>query len=184
MLEWAAAAGAAVAAVVALRALHARLRLARAKHRSLEGHPRWAKRLARLVPFYEFDEETIFSADGAPLTVARQRRAALQRLGNAFDSSSPHTLSMSEELETGLSDLQFTARYRVPFPYRRVVSRYLRIGALLEASSDIRVRNLDGRSSYDLSGSYGVNLFGYDFYKDCIDQGIARVRALGPVLGS
>ena len=33
-------------------------------------------------------------------------------------------------------------------------------------------------------GSYGVNLFGYDFYKECIDAGIDRVRHLGPVLGS
>jgi glutamate-1-semialdehyde 2,1-aminomutase len=37
---------------------------------------------------------------------------------------------------------------------------------------------------YDLTGSYGVNLFGNDFYKSCIDEGSARVRDLGPVLGS
>jgi glutamate-1-semialdehyde 2,1-aminomutase len=28
-----------------------------------------------------------------------------------------------------------------------------------------------------------VNVFGYDFYKECIDEGVAAVRALGPVLG-
>jgi len=28
-----------------------------------------------------------------------------------------------------------------------------------------------------------VNLFGYDFYRDCIDAAAARVRQLGPVLG-
>src|ERR1700750_146990 len=43
--------------------------------------------------------------------------------------------------------------------------------------------DLDGNSFYDLTGSYGVNLFGYDFYKECIDRGIERVRDLGPVLG-
>ena len=37
---------------------------------------------------------------------------------------------------------------------------------------------------YDLTGSYGVNLFGYDFYKECIARGAERVRDLGPVLGS
>ena len=46
------------------------------------------------------------------------------------------------------------------------------------------VKDLDGNEAYDLTGSYGVNVFGYDFYKDCIDAGIDRVRRLGPVLGS
>ena len=44
--------------------------------------------------------------------------------------------------------------------------------------------DLDGNRSYDLTGSYGVNLFGYDFYKETIERGAARVRELGPVLGS
>jgi glutamate-1-semialdehyde 2,1-aminomutase len=29
-----------------------------------------------------------------------------------------------------------------------------------------------------------VNLFGYDFYKECIERGAEKVRALGPVLGA
>ena len=44
--------------------------------------------------------------------------------------------------------------------------------------------DLDGNQFYDLTGSYGVNLFGNDFYKQCIDQGADLVRDLGPVLGS
>ena len=36
------------------------------------------------------------------------------------------------------------------------------------------VTDLDGNRFYDLTGSYGVNVFGYDFYKECID---ARRRA-------
>jgi len=35
-----------------------------------------------------------------------------------------------------------------------------------------------------LTGSYGVNVFGYDFYKECIARGSERVRDLGPVLGA
>ena len=46
------------------------------------------------------------------------------------------------------------------------------------------VTDLDGNVFYDLTGSYGVNLFGHDFYKDCIDRGAERVRDLGPVLGA
>jgi glutamate-1-semialdehyde 2,1-aminomutase len=46
------------------------------------------------------------------------------------------------------------------------------------------VQDLDGNTFYDLTGSYGVNLMGYDFYKQCIDEGMAMVRELGPVLGA
>ena len=37
---------------------------------------------------------------------------------------------------------------------------------------------------YDLPGSDGVNVFGYDFYKECIEEGMQRVHQLGPVLGA
>ena len=36
---------------------------------------------------------------------------------------------------------------------------------------------------YDLTGSYGVNIFGNDFYKECIAEAEKRAHALGPVLG-
>ncbi|MCL2384527.1 MAG: aminotransferase class III-fold pyridoxal phosphate-dependent enzyme, partial [Alphaproteobacteria bacterium] len=37
---------------------------------------------------------------------------------------------------------------------------------------------------YDLAGSYGVNLLGYDFYKSCIREADETACALGPVLGA
>jgi glutamate-1-semialdehyde 2,1-aminomutase len=46
------------------------------------------------------------------------------------------------------------------------------------------VTDLDGNGFYDLSGSYGLNVFGYDFYKDCIRRGSELVAGLGPVLGA
>jgi glutamate-1-semialdehyde 2,1-aminomutase len=173
----------AVAAVVLARA-PARLRLSRAKHPSLQGHSRWAKRIARLIPFYEYDEARFFDSDGAPTTIARQRRLGFERLARLFDERAPKTVAASESLESGISDLQFTRRYRVPFQFSRHVARHLRVGSLLEASEGVTVTNLDGHSAYDLTGSYGVNLFGYDFYKQCIDAGIERVHGLGPLLGS
>ena len=48
----------------------------------------------------------------------------------------------------------------------------------------MQVTDLDGNARYDLTGSYGVNLLGYDFYKGCMERGAARVAELGPVLGS
>ena len=82
-----------------------------------------------------------------------------------------------------MSDLQFTAAYRVPFQFRRLVRAHLGTGSFLNASSGATVTDLDGNTLYDLTGSYGVNVFGTDFYKGCIARGAAKVEALGPVLG-
>jgi glutamate-1-semialdehyde 2,1-aminomutase len=46
-----------------------------------------------------------------------------------------------------------------------------------------RLKNLDGHWTIDVSGSYGMNVCGFDRYKEWIDKGWARVRDLGPVLG-
>jgi glutamate-1-semialdehyde 2,1-aminomutase len=83
-----------------------------------------------------------------------------------------------------VSDLQFTSRYRVPFQFSAHVRRHFKAGSFLESSSGVTVTDLDGNRLYDLTGSYGVNVFGYDFYKECIERGTERVRDLGPVLGA
>jgi glutamate-1-semialdehyde 2,1-aminomutase len=71
----------------------------------------------------------------------------------------------------------------VPFQFSRYVRRRLPVGAFFETTSDVRATDLDGNIFYDLTGSYGVNLFGYDFYKGCIDRANERARGLGPILG-
>jgi len=161
-----------------------RLHLSRARHRSLQGHARMARLLARLVPFYEFGENEFFASDGAPADLAARRRRGFARLAAALAQQSPETIDRTRAIAPGLSDLQFTSAYRVPFPYRAYVNRHLTAGALLCESDGVRVRDADGSAAYDVSGSYGVNLFGYDFYKECIDAGIERVRRLGPLLGA
>ncbi|HMA11276.1 MAG TPA: aminotransferase class III-fold pyridoxal phosphate-dependent enzyme, partial [Steroidobacteraceae bacterium] len=57
-------------------------------------------------------------------------------------------------------------------------------GSMLRASAGRRLTDLDGNDFYDLTGSYGVNLFGYEFYRRCIMRGAALVSDLGPVLGA
>src|SRR5262249_3609012 len=134
--------------------------------------------------FYEFDERHFFDSDGASPEIAERRRSGFTRLAATLAAQSPDTIGRTGRIAAGLSDLQFTTAYRVPFPFRRFVDRHLKIGSLLSEADGVQVADADGRSSFDLAGSYGVNLFGYDFYKECIDSGIERVRALGPLLGS
>jgi glutamate-1-semialdehyde 2,1-aminomutase len=174
----------ALASALSLRSLWARLALSRAKHPSLRGHARMASRIARLVPFYEYDEARFFGTDGAPAEVVGRRREGFARLAALLRDRSPRTLALTAEVREGVSDQRFTAAYRVPFQYSRFVREHLRTGAFVAASSGVTVTDLDGNVAYDLTGSYGVNVFGYDFYKDCIARGAERVAALGPVLGS
>lgn len=175
----------AVAAATAfLYKLHIRLRLSRAKHPSLAGHAKWSRRLARQVAAYSFDCETFYRSDGAPEQVAQQRRAGLARLKHAAITRSPQSLACSTSLHNVVSDVSFTAAYRIPFPYREQLPRELRQTSLVVKSDGVRLQDMDGNWRYDLSGSYGVNVFGYDFYKQCIDEGVALVHDLGPVLGA
>ena len=59
--------------------LKGRLALSKGKHRSLTGHARMARRLAALVPFYEYAEHGFFRADDAPEDVAERRSRVLSR---------------------------------------------------------------------------------------------------------
>jgi glutamate-1-semialdehyde 2,1-aminomutase len=167
-----------------LRKLHVRLQLSFAKHRSLAGHARMSRRFASWVPFYEYGEADFFGVDSAPAEVVDKRRAGFARLSETFAARFKTTLQKTAELAGSVSDLEFTSRYRVPFQFSRYVRQRMKSGSFLQSSSGVTVTDLDGNRFYDVTGSYGVNVFGYDFYKDCIDRGAALARGLGPVLGA
>jgi glutamate-1-semialdehyde 2,1-aminomutase len=164
--------------------LKARLLLSRAKHPSLRGHAKMALRLARHIPFYEYGESEFFSTDGAPVDVAERRRAGFARLATVLAERSKETVKRSAELEEGLPDVAFVNAHRVPFQYRRYVASRLKIGCLVAEAQGPRARDLDGNWSYDLGGAYGVNLFGHEFYKQCMERGLRRALDLGVTLGS
>jgi glutamate-1-semialdehyde 2,1-aminomutase len=170
--------------LIVLRKLQLRWQLSRAKHRSLTGHSRMARRFASLVPFYEYGESQFFNSDEAPPGIVEARRAGFMRLSKVFAERFKQTADLTGEIGAGISDLQFTSRYRVPFQYSGYVRRHFKPGAFAASSSGVTVTDLDGNTLYDLTGSYGVNVFGYDFYKECIEHGSERVRNLGPVLGA
>jgi glutamate-1-semialdehyde 2,1-aminomutase len=173
----------AAAAVTTFVKARARLELSRAKHRSLAGHARLARRFAALVPYYEYDAAGFFCSDDAPEEVVARRRAGFARLAALFRTRFARTAALTAEVKEAISDLQFTEAYRVPFQYRQVVREHLPIGAFMASSAGVGVTDLDGNRFYDLTGSYGVNLFGNDFYKECLEAGQAQARELGPVLG-
>ena len=174
--------GAAAVATSAVT-LKKRLELSQAKHRSLAGHSRLSRRIARFLPFYEYDEKRFFASDSTPEEIIARRRAGFDKLSALYQNRFAETIRRTAEAAKSISDLQFTDAYRVPFQYRRLVQEKLPSAAMVQSSSGVTVTDLDGNANYDLSGSYGVNILGYDFYKSAIERGAARVRELGPVLG-
>jgi glutamate-1-semialdehyde 2,1-aminomutase len=174
----------AAAVTTSLVKLKTRLKLSKAKHRSLAGHSRMARRVAALIPFYAYDETRFFRADDPPEDIAAQRRTGFERLTELYRTRFAETYRRTAELAEGVSDLQFISAYRVPFQFSRYVREHLRSGSFVDSSSGVMITDLDGNTFYDLTGSYGVNLFGYDFYKSCMSDGFARVADLGPVLGA
>jgi glutamate-1-semialdehyde 2,1-aminomutase len=119
--------------------LKARLALSRAKHRSLTGHSKMSKMVARLLPHYEFDIDHFFCSDGAPDDVAMQRQDGFFRLARLYEERYAKGRRMTAEAAGHISDLQFTESYRVPFQYSRLVRENLGTGAFMESSAGVTV---------------------------------------------
>jgi len=166
-----------------LNKLRIRLALSKAKHPSLRGHSKWSRRLAKQVKFFEYSNKAYFSTDGAPAEITQQRQQGFQRLTQRMVKQSANTIAFSVNLQASVSDLQFTSKYRVPFPFSRQLPEAFTVSNIVKKTKGTQIQDLDGNWRYDLSGAYGVNVFGYEFYKSCIAQGNKRVDDLGPVLG-
>ena len=110
-----------------------RIELSRAKHPSLTGHVRWAKRLTRWIPGYQYDDAGFFASDGAPAPVVAQRKAGMAVLADSFAQRFARTNAATAQARTTLPDLQFTGAYRVPFTYSTHLRQQLSVGAFLQA---------------------------------------------------
>lgn len=163
--------------------VYQRLQLSRAKHRSLAGHSRLAKRMARWLPGYHFAEPMFFQCDNAPFEIQNLRRQAFYRLAEALKSRHPLSIQASATAMQTISDMQFVSAYRVPYQFSPLVQEHLKIGSFMQSASGVQITDLDGLTFYDLTGSYGVNVFGVDFYKSTMAQGLAMTQALGATLG-
>jgi len=176
--------GAASLGLLAVPKALQRLQLSLAKYPSLGGHLRMAKRVSKLIPGYSYSDAQWFSVDGAPLAVEHKRREALTRLGHSLKLQSPQTLAHSDAVKPMVSDLQLISQYRVPYQFRTVLSEHIKLGSFWRESSGVFLTDLDGNRFIDVTGSYGVNLFGSDYYKASMAEGAALAQDLGLVLGS
>ncbi len=164
--------------------IYRRFQLSRAKHPSLAGHSRMAKRLARLLPGYHFDDQVFFKCDNAPFEIENLRRTAFFKIAEVLKVRHPLSIQATAAARENISDMQFISAYRVPFQFSPLVQAHLKVGSFLQSATGVYVTDLDGQSFYDLTGSYGVNVFGTDFYKKTMADGMAKTQDLGLTLGA
>jgi glutamate-1-semialdehyde 2,1-aminomutase len=175
-----------VSAAVAAAAFYKgyqRIGLSRAKNPSLTGHSRMAKFIARLIPNVAYAAESWLAIDQAPAGLVQRRREGFEQLVADLAAMSPKTLAASESISSKISDVQFTRRYRVPPQFRNADVERIKLGNIWQSSSGVWLEDLDGQRYWDVSGCYGVNLFGLDFYKSTINKAVHEAQSLGPFLG-
>jgi glutamate-1-semialdehyde 2,1-aminomutase len=145
--------------------------------------PALHRRLARWVKPRSYPDAEFFRADGAGESWAARRRQGLERLAAGLRAAYPRSRAWAAEVGPGFSDLRFTDANRVPFPFARVMRERFELCSVVTASDGPRLLDLDGHSTLDVGGSYGVNVAGVGRYKEWMARGLDRVRDLGPVLG-
>lgn len=169
-------------AITALPFLRRRWRLLLTLH-ARSWTPAVSRILSQWVRTNDYGGEAFFRADGADQATAAQRRQALDRLADYFQQHYATSIAWGNDIRDGLSDLRFTDAGRVPFPFAKVMREKFNLCSVVTASEGPRLRDLDGQWSLDVTGSYGVNVAGYDRYKEWMQNGWDRVKDLGPVLG-
>jgi glutamate-1-semialdehyde 2,1-aminomutase len=145
--------------------------------------PALSRRLANWVKARDYTEDEFLRADGAGETWVERRKNALDRLAAFLQTQHSQSIAWANAIRESFSDLRFTDANRVPFPFVRVMREKFNLCSVVTESQGPRLQNLDGNWTLDVSGSYGVNVAGFDRYKDWIGKGWERVKALGPVLG-
>ena len=145
--------------------------------------PVFSRWLSNWVKSRDYTEEEFLCADGAGDSWIKRRRQALDRLAIFLRGQNKRSITWANAIRESFSDLRFTDANRVPFPFMRVMREKFDLCSVVTASQGPKLRTLDGQLTLDVSGSYGVNVAGFDNYKTWIEKGWNLVKDLGPVLG-
>jgi glutamate-1-semialdehyde 2,1-aminomutase len=145
--------------------------------------PTLSRMIAGLVRTCDYSSEEFLRADDAAPRWVELRKRAIDRLAELFQTRSPKSIAWGNEIRESFSDLRFTDANRVPFPFARAMREKFDLCSVVTASDGPKLRDLDGNWTLDVSGSYGLNVAGFDRYKGWIEKGWERVKELGPALG-
>jgi glutamate-1-semialdehyde 2,1-aminomutase len=143
----------------------------------------FSRHLSHWVRSRDYLGDAFYLADGASRRWLERRREGLERLATTLREQAPDSIDWGKSIQEGFSDLRFTDANRVPFRFARVMRETFNLSTVVTASQGPRLRDLDGRWNLDVSGSYGLNVAGYERYKEWMERGLERVKDVGPVLG-
>jgi glutamate-1-semialdehyde 2,1-aminomutase len=129
----------------------------------------WVSAVSRILSEWvnatHYSGDAFFSADGADARTVRRRSAALDHLAASFASAHAKSTDWGRSVRDGFSDIRFADANRVPFPFARTMREKFDLTTVVTASDGPRLCDLDGQWSLDVSGSYGVNVGGFERYK-------------------
>ncbi len=145
--------------------------------------PTLSRRLSDWVKSLSYSEQDVWGADGAGERWVQLRKDAIDRLSAYFQTHCAKSIAWGNDIRGSFSDLRFTDANRVPFPFNRTVREKFSLCTVVTESKGPKLRDLDGNWSLDVSGSYGLNVAGFDRYKEWMEKGLEKVNNLGPVLG-
>ena len=151
--------------------------------RALALAPTLSRRVSDWVKSADYSENEVWGADGAGEGWVMLRKEAIDRLASFFRVHYAKSIAWGNEIRESFSDLRFTDANRVPFPFMRAMREKFSLCSVVTESNGPRLCDLDGNWSLDVSGSYGLNLAGFDRYKEWMEKGLKQVSDLGPVLG-
>src|SRR5271163_3594929 len=145
--------------------------------------PRFSRYLSKWVGSRDYSDDDFYRADGAGERWIELRKQALDRLSGFFQTQCAKSIAWGNEIRDSFSDLRFTDANRVPFPFIRLMRDKFNLCSVVTASQGPKLRDLDGNWTLDVSGSYGLNVAGFDQYKEWMQKGWEQVKDLAPVLG-
>jgi glutamate-1-semialdehyde 2,1-aminomutase len=129
------------------------------------------KTLSHIMPAYYFERAMFFRADDPPEDIALLREKSFDAMQVHWNAKWPKSLATSAELRKSFSDLRFAAGNRVFLPFKRILDDWCDPFTVCTETERMNLIDVDGHSQLDISGSYGVNVCGYDRYKQWISDG-------------
>ena len=72
----------------------------------------------------------------------------LPRMQDFYRERFPKSAALTAQASKGISDLQFTGSYRVPYQYSPYLRQHLKTGSFLQSSSGVTVTDLDGNEFF------------------------------------
>lgn len=141
--------------------------------------------LGRIAVMRDLTKEEFFRADAPPEDIAKQREAAMDRLAASWKKRWPKAQETSVYLREHFADLRFKhSGFESMFPiFQKVTNAALDPTCIVARTEGVEVVDVDGQRFLDVSGSYGVNVFGHTRFKSFMDKGNQLAQEVGPCLG-